>query len=58
MKHIVSLIACVSDPKAARDIVFGLDGILQYVTPKKAYVDMSTVDPQTAQGKNTSSSIS
>ena len=58
MKHIVSLIACVSDPKAARDIVFGPDGILQYVTPKKAYVDMSTVDPQTAQGKNTSSSIS
>ena len=53
--HIVSLIACVSDPKAARDIVFGPDGILQYVTPKKAYVDMSTVDPQTAQGKNTSS---
>ena len=51
MKHIVSLIACVSDPKAARDIVFGPDGILQYVTPKKAYVDMSTVDPQTAQGK-------
>jgi len=47
--HIVSLIACVSDPKAARDIVFGPDGILQYVTPKKAYVDMSTVDPQTAQ---------
>jgi len=41
--------ACVSDPKAARDIVFGPDGILQYVTPKKAYVDMSTVDPQTAQ---------
>ena len=54
---IVSLIACVSDPKAARDIVFGPDGILQYVTPKKAYVDMSTVDPQTAQGKNTSSLI-
>ena len=51
MRHIVSLIACVSDPKAARDIVFGPDGILQYVTPKKAYVDMSTVDPQTAQGK-------
>merc|ERR1712137_1468141 len=41
--------ACVSDPQAARDIVFGPDGILQYVTPKKAYVDMSTVDPQTAQ---------
>lgn len=41
--------ACVSDPKAAREIVFGPDGILKYVNNKKAYVDMSTVDPETAQ---------
>jgi len=41
--------ACVSDPKAARDIVFGQNGILQYVNSKKAYVDMSTVDPETAE---------
>ena len=40
----------MSDPKAARDIVFGQNGILQYVNSKKAYVDMSTVDPETAEG--------
>ena len=41
---------CVSDPKAAREVVFGQNGILQYVNSKKAYVDMSTVDPETAEG--------
>ena len=42
--------ACVSDPKAARDIVFGPDGILKYINEKKSYVDMSTVDAVTTIG--------
>lgn len=41
------IFACVSDPKAARDIVFGPDGILKYINEKKSYVDMSTVDAAT-----------
>ena len=49
--QINSIKACVSDPKAAREVVFGPNGILQYVNSKKAYVDMSTVDPETAEGK-------
>merc|ERR1712130_497092 len=40
--------ACVSDPAAARDIVFGKDGIADYITNGKAYVDMSTVDAETS----------
>ena len=44
-------VACVSDPKAARDIVFGPDGILKYINEKKSYVDMSTVDATTTIGK-------
>lgn len=44
-------LACVSDPKAARDIVFGPDGIIKYINEKKSYVDMSTVDAETTIGK-------
>lgn len=40
--------ACVSDPAAAREIVFGPGGVLRYINTSKAYVDMSTVDPETA----------
>jgi len=40
--------ACVSDPKAARDVVFGTDGILKYINSEKSYVDMSTVDSETS----------
>ncbi|CAG5105888.1 Oidioi.mRNA.OKI2018_I69.chr1.g2541.t1.cds [Oikopleura dioica] len=42
------IFACVSDPKAAREIVFGNGGVLKYMNDQKAYVDMSTVDPETA----------
>ena len=42
--------ACVSDPKAARDVVFGTDGILKYINSEKSYVDMSTVDSETSIG--------
>lgn len=40
--------ACVSDPAAAKAIVFGEDGVINHVSAGKAYVDMSTVDAQTA----------
>ncbi|XP_029432522.1 putative oxidoreductase GLYR1 isoform X2 [Rhinatrema bivittatum] len=39
--------ACVSDPKASKDLVLGPSGVLQGIRPGKCYVDMSTVDPDT-----------
>lgn len=39
--------ACVSDPKAAKDLVLGPSGVLQGIRPGKCYVDMSTVDADT-----------
>lgn len=40
--------AMVSDPAAARELYFGEHGVLQGITPGKSYIDVSTVDPQTA----------
>ncbi|KAJ8253695.1 hypothetical protein COCON_G00203070 [Conger conger] len=39
--------SCVSDPKAAQDLVLGPSGVLQGIRPGKCYVEMSTVDPET-----------
>ncbi|XP_059901916.1 cytokine-like nuclear factor N-PAC isoform X2 [Gadus macrocephalus] len=39
--------SCVSDPKAAKDLVLGPSGVLQGIRPGKCYVEMSTVDPET-----------
>ncbi|KAJ4918928.1 hypothetical protein JOQ06_022199 [Pogonophryne albipinna] len=39
--------SCVSDPKAARDLVMGTSGVLQGMRPGNCYVEMSTVDPET-----------
>ncbi|XP_061605609.1 cytokine-like nuclear factor N-PAC isoform X4 [Phyllopteryx taeniolatus] len=39
--------SCVSDPKAARDLVLGPSGVLQGIRPGKCYVEISTVDPET-----------
>ncbi|XP_037331922.1 cytokine-like nuclear factor N-PAC isoform X6 [Pungitius pungitius] len=39
--------SCVSDPKAARDLVLGPSGVLQGIRSGKCYVEMSTVDPGT-----------
>ncbi|XP_041737344.1 putative oxidoreductase GLYR1 isoform X6 [Coregonus clupeaformis] len=39
--------SCVSDPKAARDLVLGPSGVLQGIRPGKCYVEMSTLDPET-----------
>jgi 3-hydroxyisobutyrate dehydrogenase/2-hydroxy-3-oxopropionate reductase len=39
----------VADPQAAMAVCFSPHGVIQGVCPGKGYVDMSTVDPQTAQ---------
>jgi 3-hydroxyisobutyrate dehydrogenase/2-hydroxy-3-oxopropionate reductase len=39
----------VSDPEAAMAVCFSPHGVIQGVGPGKGYVDMSTVDPQTAE---------
>ncbi|XP_041062154.1 cytokine-like nuclear factor N-PAC isoform X4 [Cetorhinus maximus] len=41
-------LSCISDPKAAKDLVLGPSGVLQGIRPGKCYVDMSTVDPETS----------
>jgi len=41
---------CVSDPKAAKDLVFGNCGVLHSSTlTGKGYVEMSTIDPETSK---------
>jgi 3-hydroxyisobutyrate dehydrogenase-like beta-hydroxyacid dehydrogenase len=39
----------VADPQAAMAVCFSPYGVIQGITPGKGYVDMSTVDPGTAQ---------
>ncbi|XP_037957863.1 putative oxidoreductase GLYR1 homolog isoform X2 [Teleopsis dalmanni] len=44
------IFCCVSDPKASKDLVFGNCGVLQFKDLcNKAYVEMSTIDPETSQ---------
>ncbi len=40
--------AMLADPAAAHDVCFGENGVLAGMGPGKAYVDMSTVAPETA----------
>merc|ERR1712032_601118 len=40
--------ACTSDPTSARQVVFGENGVLAGIQPGKRFVDMSTVDEETA----------
>jgi len=47
--HCDILFACVTDPVAAMDLVTGDDGIAQYFSSGKSFVDMSTVDEQTVE---------
>ncbi|XP_017075859.1 LOW QUALITY PROTEIN: putative oxidoreductase GLYR1 homolog [Drosophila eugracilis] len=43
------IFCCVSDPKGAKDLVFGNCGVLQIKDlNNKAYVEMSTIDPDTS----------
>jgi len=46
------LFACVSDPSAAKDLVFGDDGLVNHMDSSKAFVDMSTVDEYTVKEIN------
>ncbi len=39
----------VSDPLAAMSVCFSPHGVIQGIAPGKGYIDMSTVDPQTAE---------
>jgi 3-hydroxyisobutyrate dehydrogenase/2-hydroxy-3-oxopropionate reductase len=41
--------AILSDPAAARETCFGKDGVLEGIGDGRGYVDMSTVDDQTAR---------
>uniref|UniRef100_A0A1B0GE76 Cytokine-like nuclear factor N-PAC n=1 Tax=Glossina morsitans morsitans TaxID=37546 RepID=A0A1B0GE76_GLOMM len=44
------IFCCVSDPKASKDLVFGNCGVLRATDLcNKAYVEMSTIDPETSQ---------
>ncbi|XP_061391704.1 cytokine-like nuclear factor N-PAC isoform X2 [Musca vetustissima] len=43
------IFCCVSDPKASKDLVFGNCGVLRADLCNKAYVEMSTIDPETSQ---------
>ncbi|CAD6997338.1 putative oxidoreductase GLYR1 homolog isoform X1 [Ceratitis capitata] len=44
------IFCCVSDPKASKDLVFGNCGVLGVKEMNgKAYVEMSTIDPETSQ---------
>lgn len=40
--------AMVADPAAAESLCFAQDGVLAGIGPGKAYIDVSTVDPQTS----------
>jgi 3-hydroxyisobutyrate dehydrogenase-like beta-hydroxyacid dehydrogenase len=42
-------IAMLADPDAALDVALGENGVLESIVAGKSYVDMSTVDPQTAE---------
>ena len=40
--------AMVSDPAAAEALCFGTNGVLAGISAGKGYIDVSTVDPETA----------
>ena len=40
------------DPSAAKDLVFGDDGLVNHIDSSKAFVDMSTVDEHTVKEIN------
>ena len=41
--------SCVSDPQAAKDMVFGNCGVLSEITTVKGYVEMTGIDADTSQ---------
>jgi len=41
--------ACTSDPTSAREVVFGHDGVLAGISAGRKYIDISTVDEDTAK---------
>lgn len=41
--------ACVADPKAAKEMVFGNCGVLCEIGPSKGYVEMTNIDAETSK---------
>ncbi|TYO99989.1 3-hydroxyisobutyrate dehydrogenase/2-hydroxy-3-oxopropionate reductase [Geothermobacter ehrlichii] len=42
-------LAMLADPEASHEVALGADGVVSCLQPGQAYVDMSTVDPDTAR---------
>lgn len=40
--------SCVADPSASKEILFGQFGVLSGLTSDKAYVELSSIDPETS----------
>lgn len=40
--------ACLSDPTASKEVVFGSFGLLSEINTSKAFVEMSSIDPETS----------
>lgn len=40
--------SCISDPAAAKEILFGQFGVLSGIGPEKSYVELSSIDPETS----------
>jgi len=49
VEHSDIIFSCVSDPQAAKDLVFGNCGVLQEINTTKGYVEMTGVDSDTSQ---------
>merc|ERR1711963_438738 len=49
MKKSSAAFSCVSDPQAAKDLVFGNCGVLQEINTTKGYVEMTGMDSNTSQ---------
>jgi len=49
VEHSDIIFSCVSDPQAAKDLVFGNCGVLQEINTTKGYIEMSSVDSDTSQ---------
>lgn len=39
---------CVSDPNAAKEVIFGPDGVLSAMDATKGYIELTTIDNDTA----------
>lgn len=40
--------SCVADPFAAKEVVYGKNGVLCAINDKKGFVEMTSIDPETS----------